>query len=147
MVKQTRATLSRLPNWRARLAAEMDRQRRDPFAWGSHDCALGLAAGAIEAITGNDMAAEWRGRYTTPLGALRVLRKAGHASFTDFVAAHLPEHDHPDQADIGDIGLVESDGPVGVALCIVDASGVIVMTETGHGRRPRSDMTRAFKVG
>lgn len=138
--------LNRLPDWRARFAAEMDRQRRDPFAWGQADCAIGLAAGAVQALTGQDLGAEWRGRYKTPAGALRVLRKAGHASLADAVAASLPEI-HPVYADIGDIGLIEADGPLGCALCVVDFSGLIVLTENGHGRRPRDDMKRAFKVG
>ena len=140
------ATLKRLPDWRARFAAEMDRQRRDPHAWGHHDCALGLAAGAVVAITGLDLAAPWRGRYATPLGAARVLRCGGFATLGDMVASVLPEVP-PAFANIGDIGVLSADGPVAEALCVVDASGLIVMTEDGHGRRPREDMHRAFRVG
>lgn len=124
----------------------MDRQRRNAFAWGSDDCAVGLAAGAVQAITGADLAEGWRGRYKTATGALRALRKAGHATLADAVAASLPEIP-PVYADIGDIGLVDADGPLGEALCVVDFSGLIVITESGHGRRPRDDLRRAFKVG
>lgn len=138
--------LTRLPDWRARLADEMDRQRRDPFAWGTHDCALGLAAGAVLAITGTDPGAQWRGRYVSPGGARLALHKAGFSSLADLVASILPEIP-PAFADIGDIGMVDADGPLKQALCVVDASGLIVLTETGHGRRPRADMLRAFKVG
>ncbi|MCB5412421.1 DUF6950 family protein, partial [Pseudogemmobacter faecipullorum] len=67
----------RLPSWRARFADEMDRQRREAFTWGRHDCALGLAAGAYEAITGKDVRSDWS-RYRTAGGALRALRKAGY---------------------------------------------------------------------
>ncbi len=140
-------TLTRLPDWRARFAAEMDRQRRDPFAWGAHDCALGLAAGAVEAITGADLRVGWRSAYKTPAGALRAMRAKGYDTLADAIAAMLPEIP-PAFADVGDIGLIEDDaGPLGQALCVVDASGLIVMTEDGHGRRPREDMIRAFKVG
>ena len=138
--------LTRLPDWRARLAAEMDRQRRDPFAWGAHDCAIGLAAGAVLALTGADLGARWRGRYLTPSGARRALHKAGFSSLSGLVASLLPEV-APDYADIGDIGVIAADGPLKEALCVVDASGLIVMTESGHGRRPRGDLLRAFKVG
>lgn len=138
--------LTRLPDWRARFADEMDRQRRDPFAWGRADCALGLAAGAVKALTGTDLSTGWRGSYRTAAGARRALHKRGFTTLADAVAAILPEI-HPDAADIGDIGLIESDGPMGQALCIVDASGLIVITERGHGRRPRDDLRRAFKVG
>lgn len=139
-------TLTRLPDWRARLAAEMDRQRRDPFAWGRHDCALGLAAGAVTALTGADLAAPWRGRYRSPSSARRALHKAGFNTLADLVASLLPEIP-PAFADVGDIGVIAADGPLGQALCVVDASGLIVLTEAGHGRCPRHDMIRAFKVG
>ncbi|MCB5412244.1 DUF6950 family protein, partial [Pseudogemmobacter faecipullorum] len=112
----------RLPNWRARFADEMDRQRREAFTWGRHDCALGLAAGAYEAITGKDVRSDWS-RYRTAGGALRALRKAGYASLGDAVAAYLPEV-HPSQAHVGDIGLIPADGEIGAALCVVDASGL-----------------------
>lgn len=138
--------LIRLADWRARLAAEMDRQRRAPFSWGSQDCAMGLAAGAIEAITGQDLAASWRGRYSSPSGARRALQKAGFSAVSDLVGSLLPEIP-PAFADVGDIGLINADGPLKQALCVVDASGLIVLTPEGHGRRPREDMIRAFKVG
>lgn len=137
--------MKRLPNWRARLADEMDRQRQEPFAWGRHDCALGLAAGAVEAITGENLR-EGIGGYKTPRGALLALRRAGYSSLAEAISARLPEI-HPSQAQIGDIGLIPSEGDIGAALCVVDASGVIVMTDHGHGRRPRADMITAYKVG
>lgn len=140
-------TLHRLDDWRARLAAEMDRQRRDPFAWGTQDCAIGLACGVVLAITGVDLGALYRGKYTTKAGALKVMRASGAADLADFAALHLPEHIHPSRASVGDIGVIPSDGPFGQALAMIDASGVVVMTEEGHGRRPRADVIRAFRVG
>ena len=138
--------VTRLPNWRARFAAEMDRQRREAFAWGAQDCALGLACGAVLAITGTDLGADWRGRYCAPAQALRLMRSEGYDTLGDLVAATLPEV-HPAFARMGDIGLIEADGPFGAALCVMDASGVIVLTEAGHGRRAREDVMRAFRVG
>lgn len=138
--------MTRLPDWRARFAAEMDRQRRAAFSWGWQDCALGLACGAVQAITGVDLGADLRGRYTTPAGAWRVLKREGFDDLGDMVAAKLPEQ-HPAFARIGDIGLIAAEGPIGHALCVVDVSGLIVLTEQGHGRRPRSDLVRAYKVG
>lgn len=138
--------LTRLPDWRARFAAEMDRQRREPFQWGSQDCALGLACGAVEAITGVDLAKGWRSKYRTPKGAGKALKERGFETIGDAVADVLPEV-HPAFARIGDLGLVKSDGDLGEALCVVDVSGLIVLTEQGHGHVPRDQMIRAFKVG
>lgn len=124
----------------------MDRQRREGFSWGAHDCALGLACGAIEAITGHDLGAEWRGAYDTPKAAIRAMKAAGYLNLAEAVLAYLPET-NPAFARVGDIGLIEEAGPLGYVLCVVDSGGLIVLTETGHGRRPREDMTRAFRVG
>lgn len=138
--------LTRLPDWRARFAAEMDRQRREAFAWGTQDCALGLACGAVEALTGKDLRIGWRGKYKTPAGAVKALLAKGHANLADAIAATLPETP-PAFARVGDIGLIEVDGALGQALCVVDASGLIVLTEAGHGRVARDLMIRAFRVG
>ena len=124
----------------------MDRQRREAFAWGKQDCAIGLVAGAIEAITGADLAEQYRGKYDGPFSAVRILRDNGSLTLADFAAKHLPEI-HPSHARVGDIGIVSADGPIGEAFAIFDASGVIVMTEQGHGRLPRADVLRAFRVG
>ncbi|RNF35385.1 DUF6950 family protein [Paracoccus methylarcula] len=138
--------LTRRDDWRGRFAAEMDRQRRVGFAWGKQDCALGLVCGAVQAITGADLARGYRGKYRSPRAALKLLGDSGADNLGDFAALHLPEI-HPSQARVGDLGILAAEGPIGEAFCIVDASGVIVMTEQGHGRLPRADMTRAFKVG
>lgn len=138
--------LTRLPDWRARLARELDRQRATAFAWGQQDCVLGLAAGAVQAMTGEDLARAWRGRYRSAAGALRALREAGYPGLGAALADHLPEIS-PDYADIGDLALVATDAPPGEALAIFDASGLIAMTEQGHGRIARTHALRAFKIG
>ncbi len=136
----------RLYDWRSRLAAETVRQAREPFAWGEHDCAIGFGAGVVKALTGVDVAAPYRGHYRTPTGAMRLLRKAGFQSLGDFVASLFPEIEIA-QARIGDLGVVATDGPIAEAICMFDASGVVVMTEQGHGRLPRDAAFRAFRVG
>lgn len=139
--------ISRLDNWRQRYAAEMDRQRQLPFRWGTHDCFLGMVTGAVDALTGADLGRGFRGRYKSERKAAAVLAEDGFASLADLMASLLPEIP-PAFARVGDVGVLKSEGEdVGEALCLVDASGVIVMTAEGHGRRPREDMIRAFKVG
>lgn len=137
--------MKRLTDWRARFCAEMDRQRRAAFEWGSHDCSTGLALAAVEAITGRDLRGTW-GEYSTAAGAYKAIRKAGFDNLGDLVASIFPEI-HPDMARIGDLGLVPADGEIGAGLCVFDVSGVIVLMDSGHGRAPREAVTRAFKVG
>lgn len=138
--------LTRLPDWRARFAAEMDRQRGASFAWGRSDCVLGLAGGAVMALTGADLTLDWRGRYRSERGALRVLQAAGFANLGDALASHLPEI-HPDDAYIGDLALVGAEGPLKAALGVFDTAGLIVMTHAGHGWLEPERAYRAFKIG
>lgn len=65
----------RLPDWPERLADLLAERKRTPFAWGSHDCAL-FAADAVNAITGDDPAKNFRG-YDDEREALRIIHGAG----------------------------------------------------------------------
>lgn len=68
-------SLKRRPDWPERFIAFVESRRHTPFAWGSNDCAL-FAADGIEAMTGVDLAKEWRG-YKSERGALSRIKKAG----------------------------------------------------------------------
>lgn len=137
--------LKRLPGWRGRLFAEMEARRHAGFVWGESDCAVGLASSAVHAITGVDLAAEWRGQYSTAAGALRALREAGHETLAEAAASLLPEI-HPSAANIGDVAVVPSDGEIG-AFGVFDTGTIVVMTLNGIDRLPRAAAIRAFKVG
>lgn len=139
--------LTRLPNWRARFDAECDRLRLSPFAWGSHDCGPGLAGNLTMAITGVDVAADYRGRYTTRTGALRVLRSGGYETVGDLVASMLPEHEHHSMARIGDVVAIPTESAFGHALGVVNGERVFVLTENGFGTVDRCEAVRAFRVG
>lgn len=136
--------LTRLPDWRARLQAEIEAQRHAPFAWGARDCALGLAGGVVQALTGVDLRRGWRGKYKTARGAMKALRAAGFESLGDAVASMLPEI-HPSQAHVGDLALV-NEGEIG-ALAVFNGGVLVVLTVDGLGVRERSAAVRAFKVG
>lgn len=137
--------LKRLDGWKGRLAAEMDRQRRVPFQWGAHDCSTGLALAAVEAITGADLRGTWGG-YTTAKGAYRAIHKAGFDTLGD-LAASLFEEIHPAMAQVGDLGLIRTDGELGEGLAVFDRSGLIILTDEGQGHLPRANAVRAFRVG
>lgn len=72
----------RLPDWETRLADYIGGHRKAVFEYGRFDEVL-FAAGAIEAMTGEDPAAHIRGRYDTRLGALRVMRREGFRNLVE----------------------------------------------------------------
>jgi len=67
----------RLCGWTTILAARLEAVRDIPFAWGHHDCATWAFELRRDLTGGEDVAAAWRGRYTTALGAQRIMRKLG----------------------------------------------------------------------
>lgn len=134
---------ARLPSWRSALAAAVETHRRALFRFGAHDCGV-LSGDAVLGMTGFDVVGPFRGRYTTMAGALRVLRKAGHADHVALFAAHLAEI-HPAQARMGDIAVVPCDE--GQALGPVVGAEIAVFAPGGLAFLPLVTATRAFRVG
>lgn len=132
----------RLPDWKSRLIAFVSDAARTPFQPGVHDCAL-FSAGAVLAMTGVDYAANWRGRYTTLTGGLRVLRKAGFADHIDLAARTFDEV-HPAFADLGDLAVIPT--PEGDVLGVVQGEMIYGLNKGGIAYTPRVRATRAFRV-
>ncbi len=80
--------MKRLDTWKARLSDYVLGAGNRPLVFGSFDCML-FAAGGVEAVTGVDLAADFRGRYTTVKGGLRVLKRAGFADQMTLMDARL----------------------------------------------------------
>jgi hypothetical protein len=74
---------TRIPHWEQVFAAAIIEARRRPFAWGSHDCATWAFDLRRDLTGGPDHAALWRGRYRTPGGCKRVLRRLGWGSLEE----------------------------------------------------------------
>ncbi len=63
---------TRLKGWDDNLHALIVARREAPFEWGQHDCCLWVGD-AVLAMTGFDPAEEYRGAYSTALGAKRKM--------------------------------------------------------------------------
>ena len=137
-------TLHRLPDWRARLARYLAAEQDRPMAWGASDCVL-FAAGGIEAVTGVDLAADWRGTYATAEEAARVLRSLGCRTVAELADLYLSRHDRPAQARPGDIVLIE-EGALG-SLGISVGPAVRVRGRESIGTLPLSAVAAAWRVG
>ncbi|MFE3836065.1 DUF6950 family protein [Pseudogemmobacter sonorensis] len=133
--------IKRTPGWQRRLAVYLGTVARSPFAFGSQDCAL-FAAGAVEAMTGTDLAASYRGRYTTLRGGLRIMRRDGFADHIAFFGHHLPDRDGPPQP--GDLAVVPTDD--GPALGVVQGDQIYVTSPGGLALVPLGDAPRFLRV-
>ncbi|TPE47222.1 DUF6950 family protein [Amaricoccus solimangrovi] len=119
--------IRRRPDWRARLGCYVERVRRSPFAYGGLDCAL-FAAGAVAAMTGTDLAAEFRDSYTTLTGGVRALRREGYMDHVDMARAHFAEIP-PSLAQVGDLAVVQVED--GLALGVVQGARIFLMSVDG----------------
>jgi len=68
---------TRVANWERRLTEAIDAARQTPFVWGAHDCAIWAFDLRRDLTGGEDVAALWRGRYRTALGAYRIMKRIG----------------------------------------------------------------------
>lgn len=133
---------ARLPDWRPRLIDYLHDCVRRPFAHGEHDCALFLAGG-VQAMTGVDYAAPYRGRYTSLAEGLRLLRQDGfedHAALARSALVSKPIS----MAFEGDGAIVmEARVP---ALGIVQGAGIYVLHESGLALVPLTRGVAALEV-
>lgn len=134
---------ARLPDWRPRLSTYLTATGARSFRPGSHDCAL-FVAGAVEAMTGADVATKWRGTYFSLDDGQAALERAGFADHVALVAAHLPEV-HPALAVVGDLAALP--GANGrAALGIVQGASVYVLQPSGMALVNRLHIERAFRL-
>jgi hypothetical protein len=134
-------------HWHTRKFDPFLREREKiPFAWGTNDCCI-FAADAILANTGIDIADDFRGKYTTQLGALKTIREVTGGTSVADAAAHcaakhgLIEHEHPLNAKRGDLVLIENGGALIAGVIHLNGMHVISVSETGLVRLPVVDQT------
>lgn len=139
------AKLNRLPDWKPRLASYLAEVARRPFRPGSHDCVL-FAAGAVGAMTGADLAAEYRGTYCTLAQGQAVLEARGFADHIDLVKS-LFDPVAPALAQVGDLAVVPSDQPgERGALGVFQGAAVYVLRPSGLAVVDRLAVREAFSV-
>ena len=156
--------MNRIKHWATRGYHSFLLERAQmPFAWGKHDCAL-FAADGIQAITGTDIAAAFRGKYTDEASAMKVIKEITRGSTVGDAAAWcaeqfgLKEWTHaaaapgsapvaaPRYAQRGD--LVVFNAPAGGLVAgLVHLSGQIVAVgEKGLYNFPISKAVRAWRI-
>lgn len=108
--------MTRAPHWEHLLAEAIDTARAKPFVWGVHDCPTFAFETCMILTGGEDIAALWRGRYTTALGGQRVMRRLGWVSLEDMGRALLGAP-RPSALLAGRGDLVLADTGLGFGIC------------------------------
>ena len=111
--------IKRSPHWVTLFHEFLKARHKEPFAWGSNDCAL-FAADGIKAFTGADIAEDFRGKYSTEAEAWSVVAQVtgvAGGTIADAAAycatkAGLQELNYPLMAQRGDLVVVENDGRI-----------------------------------
>lgn len=119
----------RYQNWPQRLHDTIKAASGRPFLWGETDCCL-FAADCSVAICGVDPAEQYRGHYTTEIGAKRKLHEL-HGGLEAVCDAYF-ERVSIALRQRGDFVLF--DGPMGKSIGVVWAGGIWATTDDGVAR-------------
>lgn len=135
--------MKRHADWHIRLRQYLREAWLKPFCPGEHDCWM-FTAGAVKAMTGEDIAKDWHGVYKTVPRGLAIMHKRGFESLADLAASHLPELSNPVTAKPGDVAALMTDE--GLALGIVQGARIYVAGQYGLLTVPLIEIGRAFEV-
>jgi len=130
-----------------RLNAFLAKYADKDFATGVNDCALFVSDWALE-LTGEDLAAPFRGRYKTDLGSARLIKKLGYKGLEDLVSKEFDRvavrRSSPLFAQRGDVAWVKGSKE---KICgIVGANGVLVLGVSGLVSLPTSTILCAWEI-
>lgn len=136
--------MTRRDDWQARLVAYLARCAGVPWRPGQYDCAL-FVAGAVEAMTGRDLADGWRGHYRSTRAGLRLVRGSGYPDHIAMVADMLPEV-APALAQPGDVVQLAVTGTEAQLGILHGARAYLAAKDGGLRTVSRAAVVRAFGV-
>lgn len=129
----------RISAWEEALSDYIATKRHEPFEYGVNDCCL-FAAGAVEAITGEDPMPEFRGKYDSLKTSLQVIKDIGAGTLEATMDAKFPEVEIG-MAQRGDLAFL--DGSVGVVM----GGFAYFVSDDGLERINRSLWDKCWSVG
>lgn len=136
------------PGWEAALADTLEAAKRKAFVWGEHDCCL-FAADAVVAMSGWDPAEEFRGRYTSKVGAARVMKRAGAGGVEGIIERGARQRGRPEVSaeytQRGDIVIVDTEDGPAAGVC-AGALTAIVRDGVGLEWVPTLRARRAWRL-
>jgi hypothetical protein len=129
----------RVPAWEEALVNYMAEKRHEPFEYGVNDCCL-FAAGAVLQITGEDPMPEFRGKYDSLKGSLKVIKEIGAGTLEATLDRKFPEVGIG-HAQRGDLAFF--DGSVGVVM----GGFAYFASDDGLEKIPRAMWDKCWSVG
>lgn len=135
----------------------LETRAKAPFAWGTNDCCL-FPADAIQSFTGEDLAAEFREKYTDEASAFAAIaaitggttvedaavwcaERAGLSEWVDASGTPLPL-----MAQRGDLVVLEDSGRMIAGVVHLNGRHVVTVGEAGLKRLPLNVVKRAWKI-
>jgi len=125
------------------LALFLKNNNNNRFEWGKWDCCL-FAADCVKALTGEDYAAVFRNRYSSAIGAKRVLLNEGYSSLKTALIAVLGTEIPAKMAQRGDVVLIEQNGEF--AAGIIWAGQVLCTGSNSLQRLSLSSVICAWRI-
>lgn len=121
-----------------------------PFKWGEHDCAL-FAADGILSMTGVDIAADFRGKYSDEASALAAIKAIANGETVADAAAwcaakHGLQGCPPLFARRGDLVVLNDAGRMIAGLIHLSGRHIVAAGERGLKRISISQVVRAWHV-
>lgn len=129
----------RISTWECALSDYIATKRHEPFEYGVNDCCL-FAAGAVEAITGEDPMPEFRGKYDSLKTSLIAIKDIGAGTLEATMDGKFPEV-QIGHAQRGDLAF--HDGSVGVVM----GGFAYFVSDDGLDRINRSLWDKCWGVG
>lgn len=134
--------MSRVPDWRARLAAHLAAHARVAYRPGVHDCVL-FAGGARLAVRGEDLIGPYVGRYATIEEGFALAVEAGFEDPFQAIVQGLEEVPAA-FGQVGDLALL--DGADGLpAMGVIQGEMNAVLTPRGLGFVPLTEARRVWR--
>jgi hypothetical protein len=141
---------TRKTDWPKRLTDYLISVQDAPFEYGNFDC-LCFVAGAIEAMTGVDIMADFRGRYTSHLQAMRIAKSVyGTSNVPDTLAAMMCQRGwqalSPLLAQRGDVVLVRINDRIVCGIIHPSGKEAVAITNEGLWRFSLKNVKRAWGI-
>ncbi|WP_022697934.1 DUF6950 family protein [Euryhalocaulis caribicus] len=133
--------MKRREDWEQRLHAWHRETLNVPHDWGRNNCAF-RAAGAIKAMTGEDLAKGFRVKVRSKKGFTKLMRDEGWDTLEDIADAFLTRTERPLRGD-----LVMLEGPNGDFFGIKVGKTAVGPTQRGLEHVSMLQMKAAWRVG